>query len=948
MTEDWENRVLRLGASRISKLTLNQEKRLWETLHDQFESGSEEIYRWPNGWAAYKLDGQGADAVGQVLRNCWQGSVDGAWYGDRATVTDEYGIPRLAFYILPPTSATMSLPMINQIRGRNNQDIRTEDHQLLEAMADDLGMYLAPNSVPREGSRTSRKQAALTRTQYLQMAQELDQQIGPDSSIVVYTFPNGWTVRELTTLGDVHREGELMGSCLSSNAGDCHPIWEYAWEALEEDEDEEWTEGDGLNFDEYIGEEGPMLSLRDTDNLPHLSWADNSILGKHNTDPKPEYQAMWDEFLNSKEGYDYPFRLSSRLGASRLNLWEEEQNGGDRLPDGDPCNNCGAPTYHMPGLLEKDDFFLCPECDHVSHKEDYFPMPREEIADDIEEYGWSRFFRGASRKISVPAPDNWQELVTPRAFNKEIPIKPRYGYHGTSLAKAQRILREGLKSWDSEDVDQVHGNPYEIDFFEPRPGHVYISLDPAIAMESTADLSLNDMGTEGGPALLRIDLSQLDPQKINPDEDGHPQAGEYDSWEQAVEDSQGDWQWDTLGQWAEQTGFGDDPSETVEQLNNYSSLAYQGIVPPSAIELMDIEDDGSVVFKEDEFGPHLAGWEWRGRGLTIGDEKIYGDAKEITPGELNELAKEAYTCGQCAYLALALHESTGGTLYAVVNPDWDDDGEEIPPDSIWDEKMGQFDEAHIPNHFGVEVNGMIVDIEGYHDFDEWGNQWEGYAVEVTPEQVYEWQKYYEAKGQWLEEKSHEEQMELARSFVDPVMNREAMAKTRKKKLEQLNELYREAPDTSEIIYQFEDGWSIRKPTTLGDVHRYGEQMGMCWSSKDDVYSSLDEWCDTYSDSEKFTGYDQLIENDMRALVDEDGIPHLAWFDDFDRVDVSTLAGTHNSYPNKEYVNRLVQHYGPDTTVDLAEGANDFWYPQGERTLKRFVDDWQDPWNGWTE
>ena len=123
-------------------------------------------------------------------------------------------------------------------------------------------------------------------------------------------------------------------------------------------------------------------------------------------------------------------------------------------------------------------------------------------------------------------------------------------------------------------------------------------------MDATSDHPQEDA------AILRIDLSQLDPQKINPDEDGHPRAGEYDSWEQAVEDGQGDWDWEnwkTLGQWAEQTGFGDDPDETVEQLNSYSSLAYQGIVPPSAIELMNIADDGTVMFNEDEFGPHLAG-----------------------------------------------------------------------------------------------------------------------------------------------------------------------------------------------------------------------------------------------------------------------------------------------------------------------------------------------------
>jgi hypothetical protein len=54
------------------------------------------------------------------------------------------------------------------------------------------------------------------------------------------------------------------------------------------------------DYNEYLEEE--MVSLRDPDNLPHLTWADGEVLGKHNDPPKPEYQQMWDEFLNTPEG----------------------------------------------------------------------------------------------------------------------------------------------------------------------------------------------------------------------------------------------------------------------------------------------------------------------------------------------------------------------------------------------------------------------------------------------------------------------------------------------------------------------------------------------------------------------------------------------------------------------------------------------------------------------
>jgi RNA:NAD 2'-phosphotransferase (TPT1/KptA family) len=183
--------------------------------------------------------------------------------------------------------------------------------------------------------------------------------------------------------------------------------------------------------------------------------------------------------------------------------------------------------------------------------------------------------RGRTAKTAAPAPDDWQEQVTRRYYNQAQPEPPQYGYHGTTKARAERILKEGLKPWDSPDVDQVHGNPFEYEYYEPRPGHVYLALDPKIAIDATHDI---DDDREGGATVLRIDLSKLDPQKINPDEDGHPQAGNYEEWEEADYDK-----WPTLGIWAEDTGFGNDPYETVDQLNGYNSLAYRGVIPPEAI-----------------------------------------------------------------------------------------------------------------------------------------------------------------------------------------------------------------------------------------------------------------------------------------------------------------------------------------------------------------------------
>lgn len=70
------------------------------------------------------------------------------------------------------------------------------------------------------------------------------------------------------------------------------------------------------------------------------------------------------------------------------------------------------------------------------------------------------------------------------------------------------------------------------------------------------------------------------------------------------------------------------------------------------------------------------------------------------------MAEDAYSYGQCAYLALAISEHTSGQIWAIVGPDYDDDGEEVPPDEIYDPDKND----SVPNHFGVEFDSQIVDI----------------------------------------------------------------------------------------------------------------------------------------------------------------------------------------------------------------------------------------------
>lgn len=82
--------------------------------------------------------------------------------------------------------------------------------------------------------------------------------------------------------------------------------------------------------------------------------------------------------------------------------------------------------------------------------------------------------------------------------------------------------------------------------------------------------------------------------------------------------------------------------------------------------------------------------------------KIWGwfgpDEIELTPGVLDDAAREAFTCGQCHAMALALHEHTG----------WDLAGAE------WE----HYDGVEYPGHvFVVDPDGNPFDVNGY-DVDE--------------------------------------------------------------------------------------------------------------------------------------------------------------------------------------------------------------------------------------
>jgi hypothetical protein len=128
-----------------------------------------------------------------------------------------------------------------------------------------------------------------TRTRRLSEATTLPE----DCSVVLHRFSDGWTVRQPSCRGDLHREGILMGNC---------------WNEIG------LVEECGTNLDmlQRFFDEPPApsrylpCSLRDPDNLPRCSFTtsvENGILeahdplSRHNAEPKPEMIARIAAFV---------------------------------------------------------------------------------------------------------------------------------------------------------------------------------------------------------------------------------------------------------------------------------------------------------------------------------------------------------------------------------------------------------------------------------------------------------------------------------------------------------------------------------------------------------------------------------------------------------------------------------------------------------------------------
>jgi hypothetical protein len=151
-------------------------------------------------------------------------------------------------------------------------------------------------------------------------------------------------------------------------------------------------------------------------------------------------------------------------------------------------------------------------------------------------------------------------------------------YHAAFEHDLPVILREGIRAGSELGRDNAP-KP----FHRTRPGHVYLCrLDHLERLQSGGDLP---------SAALRVDVRQLDPELIDPDEDcvQHARLFDGERWV-SVEPPIWDPGWQegpngegTLAYWAEHTPGFDAPDVTARSLER-GRISYRGTVPPEALD----------------------------------------------------------------------------------------------------------------------------------------------------------------------------------------------------------------------------------------------------------------------------------------------------------------------------------------------------------------------------
>jgi len=384
-------------------------------------------------------------------------------------------------------------------------------------------------------------------------------------------------------------------------------------------------------------------------------------------------------------------------------------------------------------------------------------------------------------RVAMPAdPAWWSEFV------QRHPVL----YHGTDVWSAERVLREGLRPSDE------HGEGHnwsddndDVSWFEPRPGHVYLTTERQVAQShaTTAD------GNRGGygPVILAIDTARLHPTNINPDED------DWRFTENASLPYTNDGE--SLGQLAEEHGWGDNPVDTYEAVSQSGALAHRGAIPPDAISVYDRPD----------YDPHMGDFAWR-EGATpakrgsvnsyyhVAPSKRHAPHPHITFGHpctcpWGTKLQMARTAGKYEWLAKRPDMQTpeGQQMLRFLDEHGYREADKLLPWIVREWRKGRLS----PNQAGFfDIPGKQVDA-------------------FTPRTLAELQRDLD-------------QMKKARQGVDVMQfgAPELVSHVAEWREEQES---KNRQHLGEIVHQFPDGWTVRQLNTRAEMKDEGDMMGHC-------------------------------------------------------------------------------------------------------------------------
>lgn len=114
-----------------------------------------------------------------------------------------------------------------------------------------------------------------------------------------------------------------------------------------------------------------------------------------------------------------------------------------------------------------------------------------------------------------------------------------------------------------------------------------------------------------------------------------------------------------------------------------------------------------------------------GLGGQVELSGVNGSAFKVTPGLVDQAARQAYLNGQCAALAVALQELKGGQILAIGYDDSQERYEDWQARPSW-------------GHLGLQLeDGSVIDIEGISgDLESWMERHQYWEVkELAPEEA---------------------------------------------------------------------------------------------------------------------------------------------------------------------------------------------------------------------